>query len=90
MATETADPRTGLAGTNGVAGATQVKGRSVKHPIGTGDSRSCRTVTDAGAVPGTRLEHGRYASAFSIDLARGWAPGVVAGRIGIGPGGSKR
>ena len=58
---------------------------------GQGDSPAAYyTVGGASGTAGGSVKHGRCGSLFAIGLAMGWAPGVLAGSIGCGPGGGKR
>ena len=90
MARKTAESRKGLVSMRGLAAATQVNGTSVTHPVGTRHAPGCCTNAGAGAIPDSKLEYRRYDSAFAVDFAMGWTPGVLAESIGCSQGGGKR
>ncbi len=79
-----------LVSMDGLGAETGATGTARVRPGCRGDTAVGRTLTDTGAIPGTRSAHGRYTSAFSIGLAMGLAPGVVAGWVGFGQGGGNR
>ena len=84
MATEAEELRKGPAGISSAAATGYCSGGQGDSPV------ACRTIGGASGIAGRWVKPGRPSSLFTIGLAMGWAPGVVAGSIGCGPRGGTR